>query len=61
MSDKTVENQKCGEPAIACIDYCGIIVLLRKLLACDILTQRETENIARRIAADMGVDMIISL
>ena len=61
MSNNVIGVQKRSGTAIAYVDYCGIIVLLRKLLTCGILTQRETENIARRIAVDMGVDMIISL
>ena len=61
MSNNVIGVQKRSGTAIAYVDYCGIILLLRKILACGILTRKETENIARRIAVDMGVDMIISL
>ena len=43
------------------INYCGVIVLLRKLLACNELTRQEAEKIARRVAAETGADLIISL
>lgn len=43
------------------IDYCGVIVLLRTLLASGAFTRQEIENIARRVAAENGTDIIISL
>ena len=61
MSNNVIEVQTRSRTAIEYVDYCGIIILLRKMLASGIITRKETENIARRIAEDMGVDMIISL
>ena len=43
------------------IDYCGVIVLLRKLLACGTFTSQEAEKIAHRVALETGADLIISL
>ena len=43
------------------IDYCGVIVLLHKLLACGTFTRPEAEKIAHRVALATGTDLIISL
>ena len=43
------------------VDYCGIIVLLRKLVAEDICTAKEAQKIAARIAVQSGVSIIVSL
>lgn len=43
------------------VDYCGIIVLLRKLVAEGICTAKEAKKIAARIAAQNGVSIIVSL
>lgn len=43
------------------IDYCGVITLLRTLLSSGTFTRQEIEIIARRVAAESGADLIISL
>lgn len=43
------------------IDYCGVVVLIRRLLACGIFTRQEAEKIAHRVALATGTDLIISL
>lgn len=43
------------------IDYCGVITLLRVLLSSGTFTRQEIEKIARRVAAESGADLIISL
>ena len=43
------------------IDYFGVIVLLRRLIKHGIFTRDEAEKIARRVAADIKTDLIISL
>ena len=43
------------------VDYCGIIVLLRKLVAEGICTAKEAKKIAARIAVQNGVSIIVSL
>ena len=43
------------------IDYCGMIVLLRTLLSSGTFSRQEIEKIARRVAAESGADLIISL
>ncbi len=43
------------------IDYCGVITLLRTLLSSEAFSRQEIEKIARRVAAESGADLIISL
>ena len=43
------------------IDYCGVITLLRFLLSSGTFSRQEIEKIARRVAAESGADLIISL
>ena len=43
------------------IDYCGVITLLRTLLSSGAFSRQEIERIARRVAAESGADLIISL
>ena len=43
------------------IDYCGVILLLRNLLSSGAFSRQEIERIARRVAAESGADLIISL
>jgi len=43
------------------IDCCGMIVLLRALLSSGAFSHQEIEKIARRVAAESGADLIISL
>lgn len=43
------------------INYCGMIVLLRKLLKCGCITEKELKMIAARIAAENHVTVIISI
>ena len=43
------------------ISYYGIVILLRKLRECGSFTEKELKKIAARIAADSGVDIMISL
>lgn len=43
------------------IDFCGIIVLLRKLKETGAFTEEELERVAARIAADTNVKIVISL
>ncbi len=43
------------------IDFCGIIVLLRKLKETGTFTEEELERVAARIAADTNVKIVISL
>ena len=43
------------------IDYCGVIILLRNLLSSGAFSRQEIEKIARRVAAESGADLIISL
>ena len=43
------------------IDYCGVILLLRNLLSSGAFSRQEIEKIARRVAAESGADLIISL
>lgn len=39
------------------LDYCGIVFMLRRLVAAQVCTEKEAKNIAARIAADMGADI----
>lgn len=41
------------------IDYCGVIRILRQLVAKEICTEKEARRIADRIAAQYGADIII--
>lgn len=43
------------------INYCGMIVLLRKLLEYGCITEKELKMIAVRIAAENHVTVIISI
>lgn len=43
------------------IDYCGVIILLRNLLSSGAFSRQKIEKIARRVAAESGADLIISL
>lgn len=43
------------------INYCGMIVLLRKLLKCGCITEKELKMIAARIATENHVTVIISI
>lgn len=43
------------------INYCGMIVLLRKLLKCGCITEKELKMIAARIATEIHVTVIISI
>ena len=43
------------------IDYCGIVNLLRQLVAKDLLTKQETKKIAARIATEEQVDIVLFL
>ena len=43
------------------INYCGMSVLLRKLLECGCITEKELKMIAARIAAENHVTVIISI
>ena len=41
--------------------YCGMILLLRRLVAAGFCTKKEAVRIANRLAGQIGVDMAISL
>lgn len=43
------------------IDFCGIVMLLRKLKSTGAFTEKELENIIKRIADDTNVKKVISL
>ena len=43
------------------INYYGIILLLRKLRDNGLFTEKELRNVASRIVAETGVELIISL
>lgn len=43
------------------IDFCGIVMLLRKLKSTGAFTEKELENIIKRIADDTNVKIVISL
>lgn len=43
------------------INYCGMIVLLRKLLEYGCITEKELKMIAARIATEIHVTVIISI
>ena len=43
------------------IDYCGIVNLLRQLVAKDLLTRQEARKIAAQIAAEEQVDIVLFL
>ena len=43
------------------IDYCGIINLLRQLVAEEICTEREAKKLATRIAAQLQPSIILPL
>ena len=43
------------------IDYCGVINLLRALIAEGICTVTEAKRIAARLAVQYGTDIILSL
>lgn len=43
------------------VNFYGIILLLRKLRDKGLFTEKELKNVASRIAAENGVDLIISL
>lgn len=43
------------------IDYCGIVNLLRQLVAKYLLTRQEAKKIATRIATEEQVDIVLFL
>lgn len=43
------------------LDYCGIVLLLRKLIDEGGCSRRETKRVAERIAAKFGVSVIFPL
>ena len=43
------------------INFYGIILMLRKLRDNDFFTEKELRKVAARIAAESGVELIISL
>ena len=43
------------------VNYCGVIILLRKLVASGHCTKKEANRIAARIAKQIGVDIILSV
>ena len=43
------------------VNFYGIILLLRKLRYNGLFTEKELRNVASRIAAENGVELIISL
>ena len=43
------------------INYCGVIILLRKLVASGHCTKKEANRIAARIAKQTGADIILSI
>ena len=50
------------EPTIlANVNYCGVIILLRKLVESGHCTKKEANRIAARIAKQTGVDIILSI
>jgi hypothetical protein len=42
-------------------DYCGIIVLLRQLIKSGACSEMEAKKIAKRIAVQDGVDIILNI
>lgn len=38
------------------IDYCGVLTLLRQLVAAGACTNTEVKQIARKVARNLGVD-----
>ena len=43
------------------INYCGVIILLRKLVTSGHCTKKEANRIAARIVKQTGADIILSL
>lgn len=43
------------------VNYCGIVLLLRQLVAAGCCTKKEAARIADRIAKQTGADIIFSL
>ena len=43
------------------INYCSVIILLRKLVASGHCTKKEANRIAARIAKQTGADIILSI
>lgn len=43
------------------IDFCGVIILLRKLVASGYCAKKEAGRIADRIAKQTGADIILSI
>ena len=43
------------------VNFCGVIVLLRKLVASGHCTKKEANRIAARIAKQAGADIILSI
>lgn len=43
------------------VNYCGVIILLRKLVASGHCTKKEAGRIAARIAKQTGADIILSI
>lgn len=43
------------------VDYCGIVQLLRQLVADGICTRREAKKIAARIAVQTGANIFLPL
>ena len=43
------------------VNYCSVIILLRKLVASGHCTKKEASRIAARIAKQTGADIILSI
>ena len=43
------------------IDYCGIVMLLRRMIHSNLCTEAEAKRIAARIAVQYGANIIISI
>ena len=43
------------------VNFCGVIILLRKLVASGHCTKKEANRIAARIAKQTGADIILSI
>lgn len=43
------------------VNFCGVVILLRKLVASGHFTKKEANRIAARIAKQTGVDIILSI
>lgn len=56
-----IKTEKKGGSAMTNVDYCGIVNLLRQLVAKDLLTRQKAKKIAARIAAEEQVDIVLFL